>query len=46
MTETEIETIIYDASKRWKISGVCVIHRVGKLLPKDQIVFVGVASKQ
>ena len=45
MTETEIETIIYDASKRWKISAVTVIHRIGKLFSSDQIVFVGVASK-
>ena len=27
------------------ISAVTVIHRIGKLLPSDQIVFVGVASK-
>ena len=45
MTEAEIETILRDASKRWKISAVTVIHRVGKLFSSDQIVFVGVASK-
>ena len=45
MTEAEIETILRDASKRWKISAITVIHRVGKLFSSDQIVFVGVASK-
>ena len=45
MTELEIENIIEESLIRWKISAVTVIHRVGKLMPSDQIVFVGVASK-
>ena len=45
MTEFEIENIINQCITKWDISGVCVIHRVGKLIPKDQIVFVGVSSK-
>jgi molybdopterin synthase catalytic subunit len=45
MTEFEIENIINKCIEKWDISGVSVIHRVGKLLPKDQIVFVGVSSK-
>ena len=45
MTESEIEKIIVDCLKRWKITGVTVIHRVGNLRPSDQIVFVGVSSK-
>ena len=45
MTELEIEKIIKESCKRWEISGVTVIHRVGKLKPSDQVVFVGVASK-
>ncbi len=45
MTETEIENIINQTIEKWDISGVSVIHRVGKLLPKDQIVFVGISSK-
>lgn len=45
MTEFEIENIINKCIAKWDISGVSVIHRVGKLLPKDQIVFVGVSSK-
>ena len=44
MTESEIEKIIVDCYKRWKITGVTVIHRVGNLKPSDQIVFVGVSS--
>ncbi len=45
MTELEIEKIIKESCKRWYLTGVTVIHRVGKLLPSDQIVFVGVSSK-
>ena len=45
MTELEIENIINLSMVKWDISGVSVIHRIGKLLPKDQIVFVGVSSK-
>ena len=45
MTESEIEKIIIDSYKRWELTGVTVIHRVGELKPSDQIVFVGVSSK-
>ena len=45
MTESEIEKIIQKSIKKWELSGITVIHRVGKLLVSDQIVFVGVASK-
>ena len=45
MTESEIENIIVDSYKRWELTGVTVIHRVGELKPSDQIVFVGVSSK-
>jgi molybdopterin synthase catalytic subunit len=45
MTELEIENIVKESFQRWNISSVTVIHRIGKLLPSDQIVFVGVASK-
>ena len=45
MTETEIEKIIIESFDRWKLTGVSVIHRIGKLKPLDQIVFVGVSSK-
>ena len=45
MTELEIEKIVKQGYERWDITGVTVIHRVGKLLPSDQIVFVGVSAK-
>ena len=45
MTETLLQEIVDQANKRWNLIGSTVIHRVGELLPKDQIVFVGVASQ-
>ena len=44
MTESEVTSIIETASERWSLAGVTVIHRVGRLLPKDNIVFVGVSA--
>ena len=44
MTEQEIENIILQAEARWPLQGVRVIHRVGRLLPQENIVFVGTAS--
>ena len=44
MTETLIQDTIDQAKQRWSIERARVIHRVGKLEPSDQIVFVGVAS--
>ncbi len=45
MTETLLQEIVDQANKRWQLIGSTVIHRVGELLPRDQIVFVGVASQ-
>ena len=45
MTELEIENIIKESVIKWEVSAVTVIHRVGKLMPSDQIVYVGVSSK-
>ena len=44
MTEAEIEAIIDKAKQRWPLDGVTVIHRVGRLPPLENIVFVGCAS--
>lgn len=44
MTEKSLETIVSEASKRWALDGVTVIHRVGRLYPGDQIVLVLTAS--
>jgi molybdopterin synthase catalytic subunit len=45
MTESLLQEIVDQAAARWDLIGLTVIHRVGKLLPSDQIVFVGVASQ-
>jgi molybdopterin synthase catalytic subunit len=44
MTERAIESMIDEARRRFDIRGVRVIHRVGALKPRDQIVLVAVAS--
>jgi molybdopterin synthase catalytic subunit len=45
MTERSIEAMIDAAHARFDIYAARVIHRVGKLAPLDQIVFVAVTSK-
>ncbi|MPM20282.1 Molybdopterin synthase catalytic subunit [bioreactor metagenome] len=44
MTEKSIEAIIDQATERFGLYGVRVIHRVGLLAPMDQIVLVAVTS--
>jgi molybdopterin synthase catalytic subunit len=44
MTEKALEDICAQASARWDLIDVVVIHRVGPLVPGDRIVMVGVAS--
>jgi molybdopterin synthase catalytic subunit len=44
MTEKALETICAEAHSRWRLLDTLVIHRVGRLLPGDRIVLVGVAS--
>jgi len=44
MTEKSLEAIVAEAGGRWQLQGVRVIHRFGRLLPGERIVFVGVAS--
>jgi len=44
MTEREIARHVAEAETRWPLHGVTIIHRVGRLVPGDRIVFVGVAS--
>lgn len=44
MTEKALQEIVVQAQARWQLLGVRVIHRVGRLLPGDRIVFVAVAS--
>ena len=44
MTEKSLEEIIIQARSRWDLYKTLVIHRVGPLLPEDQIVLVVVTS--
>jgi molybdopterin synthase catalytic subunit len=44
MTEKALQEIVIEAQGRWDLHGVRVIHRVGRLVPGDRIVFVAVAS--
>lgn len=44
MTERALQAIVGEACRRWAIIDALVIHRVGRLLPTDQIVLVAVAG--
>ncbi|MCQ4347644.1 molybdopterin synthase catalytic subunit MoaE [Pseudomonas stutzeri] len=44
MTEKALAGIVEQARARWPLLGVSVVHRVGRLLPGEPIVFVGIAS--
>ncbi len=44
MCEREIETLCATAKSRWDVLDCLVVHRVGELHLKDQIVFIAVAS--
>ncbi len=45
MTEKALDDIVAEARSRWPaVTGIRVIHRVGRLAVGDQIVFVGVGS--
>jgi molybdopterin synthase catalytic subunit len=44
MAEAEIARHVEEAQRRWKLMGVTVIHRYGRMLPGDNIVLVVTAS--
>jgi molybdopterin synthase catalytic subunit len=44
MTEKSLQMIAQKAKARWDIKDMTIIHRVGTLLPHDQIVLVAVTS--
>ena len=44
MTEKALSEIVAEAKRRWRLLSVRVIHRVGRLIPGDRIVFVAVSS--
>lgn len=45
MCESEIAMHVEEARKRWRILGVRIVHRIGRLVPGERIVFVGVAAR-
>lgn len=44
MTEQSLAAIADEAKQRWQLRRVRVIHRIGRLLPGENIVFVGVSA--
>ena len=44
MTEAELKRIETEACKRWSLQTSLIVHRVGKLIPGDQIVLVIAAA--
>lgn len=44
MTERALADIVEQARARWPLYGALVIHRVGPMLPLDQIVLVAVSA--
>jgi len=40
MTEKALDGIVADARRRWVLADALVIHRIGELVPTDQIVLV------
>ena len=44
MSEAALDKIAVAAKQKWSLEVVRIIHRVGRLLPQDTIVFVGCAS--
>jgi molybdopterin synthase catalytic subunit len=44
MTESALRAIAVEAASRWPLLGGAVIHRFGRLVPGERIVFVGTAS--
>jgi len=44
MTEKQLNEIVDDASSKWSLLNVLVVHRVGKILPSEPIVLVTVWS--
>lgn len=44
MTEKVLERIAKQAAQRWPLLGLRIVHRVGELMPGDQIVFIGVGT--
>ena len=44
MTHAALTALAHEASNRWPLQGVIIIHRYGRLVPGDRIVHVATAS--
>lgn len=44
LTEQEIARAAAQAEARWRLDGLCVVHRVGAMTPGEAIVFVAAAA--
>ncbi|MFN4291852.1 MAG: molybdenum cofactor biosynthesis protein MoaE [Permianibacter sp.] len=44
LTEHSLQQLAAEAAARWPLLGIEIVHRVGRLEPGAQIVYVGVAS--
>ena len=44
MTERQLDGILDAAEQRWQLQGALVIHRIGDLVPGDNIVLVAVSA--
>lgn len=45
MTEKALEDIIVRARARWPVEDALIIHRIGPMLPQEQIVLVAVTAR-
>jgi molybdopterin synthase catalytic subunit len=45
MTERQLTAIAEEGVRRFAVDDVTILHRVGRLLPADRIVFVGTAAR-
>ena len=45
MTEKSLQHTAEQATERWPVIDIRIIHRIGDLTPGEQIVFVGVSSE-
>jgi molybdopterin synthase catalytic subunit len=44
MTEAALTAVAQTAADRWALTGVTIVHRVGRMLPGERIVFVAAAA--
>ena len=45
MTEAALTVLAEEAHERWELLAVNVVHRIGRMVPGDRIVFVGTAAR-